>query len=232
MKAILQGAVLFAIIGYLFYDSWFSLFLVLPLFPFYLRSWQEEQCKKKKQDFRRQFGISIQAMASALSTGYSIENAIREAARDTKQVLKKDSRICMEFQRMIRQLEMNQPVESIMSEFARRVEQEDVHNFVIVFTAAKRSGGDSIQILRSAAKAISEKIETEKEIQTLLAAKKLEFKVMCVVPLGILFYMRISFQGFMDVLYGNLFGAVLMTASLGIYAAAYHMGKKLVEIEV
>lgn len=197
-----------------------------------MRAWQGEQCKKKEQEFRSQFGLSVQAMAAALAAGYSIENAVREAAKDTKAVLRKDSRIYQEFQRMIRQMELNQSIESIMWEFSQRIEQEDVHNFVIVFTAAKRTGGDSIAILRNAARDISEKIETEKEIQTILAAKQFEFKVMCIVPLGILLYMRMAFQGFMNVLYGNLFGVILMTVCLGIYAGAYYMGRKLVEIEV
>lgn len=219
-------------IGYLFYDSWFSAILLVPLFIYYMRAWQGEKCKKKEQEFRSQFGLSVQAMAAALAAGYSIENAVREAAKDTKAVLRKDSRIYQEFQRMIRQMELNQSIESIMWEFSQRIEQEDVHNFVIVFNAAKRTGGDSIAILRNAARDISEKIETEKEIQTILAAKQFEFKVMCIVPLGILLYMRMTFQGFMNVLYGNLFGVILMTICLGIYAGAYYMGRKLVEIEV
>ena len=121
---------------------------------------------------------------------------------------------------MIHQLDINQPVEQVMSELAGRVSQEDVENFVIVFSAAKRTGGDSISILKSAVRDISDKIEAEKEIQTLLASKKLEFKVMCIIPFGILFYMRLAFPEFMQVLYGNLAGAALMTVCLGIYAAA------------
>ena len=127
---------------------------------------------------------------------------------------------------------MNQPVEQVMNDLAARVSQEDVENFVTVFAAAKRTGGDSIAILKSAVRDISDKIEAEKEIQTLLASKKLEFQVMCIIPFGILFYMRMAFPDFMKVLYGNLGGAALMTGCLLIYAAAYRMGEKLVDIEV
>ena len=171
-------------------------------------------------------------MASALNVGYSVENALRETARDLKPLFRKDSRIRKEFDRMIHQLDMNQPVEQVMNDLAARVSQEDVENFVTVFAAAKRTGGDSIAILKSAVRDISDKIEAEKEIQTLLASKKLEFQVMCIIPFGILFYMRMAFPDFMKVLYGNLGGAALMTGCLLIYAAAYRMGEKLVDIEV
>ena len=47
--------------------------------------------------------------------------------------------------------------EEVMKQFADRVKEEDVENFVTVFGAAKRLGGDSIAIIRHAADAIGEK---------------------------------------------------------------------------
>ena len=86
-------------------------------------------------------------------------------------------------------MDLNMPVSSVLEEFALRTGQEDVENFVNVFTAAKISGGDSISVIRNAVKIISEKIDTEKEIHTMLASKKLEFEIMCAVPFVIILYM-------------------------------------------
>lgn len=218
--------------GYLFYDSWLAVFLVIPGVCVYLVQWQKEQCHNKEQEFREQFRTGIQAMAAAMNVGYSVENAIREAARDMKPLFQKQCRIQKEFNRMIYQLDMNRTAEQVLDEFARRVGQEDVDSFVTVFITAKRTGGDSITIIRNAVHDIGEKIEVEKEIQTLLAAKKLEFNVMCIIPFGIILYMRLAFPEFMGVLYGNVLGAALMSGCLGIYTAAYKLGKNLVDIEV
>lgn len=232
LLALLKGVLLMGMSGYLFYDSWLAVFLVIPGLGFYLYQWQEEECRKKEQEFREQFRTGIQTMAAAMNVGYSVENAIREAARDMKPLFKKECRIQKEFDRMIHQLDMNRTVEQVMREFADRVNQEDADSFVTVFVTAKRTGGDSITIIRNAVHDISEKIEVEREIQTLLSAKKLEFKVMCIIPFGIILYMRLAFPEFMNVLYGNLLGAALMSICLGIYIAAYRIGKNLVDIEV
>ena len=72
----------------------------------------------------------------------------------------------------------------------------------------------------------------KKEINTMMAAKKLEFKIMCAVPFAMIGYLRISFPSFMGVLYGNVLGIMIMTICLLIYVAAFEMGKKIVEIEV
>ncbi|WP_122644593.1 type II secretion system F family protein [Luxibacter massiliensis] len=218
--------------GYLFYGTWTAGILLMPLTGFYLYIWQQEQCRRKEQEFRGQFKESIRALAAALNVGYSVENALREAAVEMRALYKKDSRIRREYDRMIYQMDMNRTAEQVMGDFAERVEQEDVIGFTAVFTAAKRTGGDSIQIIRNAVKDISEKMEVENEIDTLLSAKKLEFRIMCVIPMGIILYMKLAFPEFMQVLYGNLFGGAVMSMCLGIYLAAWRIGKAIVEIEV
>ena len=109
---------------------------------------------------------------------------------------------------------------SVLEEFAIRTGQEDVENFVNVFTAAKISGGDSISVIRNAVKIISEKIDTEKEIHTMLASKKLEFEIMCAVPFVIILYMKMTFGDFLEVLYGNTAGMIVMSICLAVYIAA------------
>ena len=126
-----------------------------------------------------------------------------------------------EYTYMIHQLNMNVPLEQIWKEFADRVGQEDVSNFVSVFVAAKRAGGDSIEMIRNAVKQICEKIEVKREIEMTMSAKKLEFQVMSVVPFGIIFYMRIAFPDFVEVLYRNFLGIFVMTVCLAVYVGHF-----------
>ena len=73
---------------------------------------------------------------------------------------------------------------------------------------------------------------TEEEIDALIAAKAFEQKIMSLMPACIILYMRVSFHGFIETLYGNLFGVIVMTACLALYAAAFLWGKKIVSIEL
>lgn len=67
--AAVKGTVLAGTAGYLFYDTWIVVLLVLPSLYFYLQAWQEEQCRKKEEEFREQFKEGIKAMAAALNVG-------------------------------------------------------------------------------------------------------------------------------------------------------------------
>lgn len=167
-----------------------------------------------------------------MGAGYAVENAILEARKDLSKYYSQDTRIMKDIIKMERLVKVQLPVEKIWAQWAEVVEMKELDQFVTVFMIAKRSGGDSVQIIRKAIFNICEKIELEQEIQVSLTAKRLEFKVMSIIPIGILLYMRLSFPNFMEVLYGNFLGGMIMTICLVVYGGAFIWGSKIVEIEV
>ena len=232
IAGLLKSTAVFGLIVYVFYGSFAAVPFLIPVWFLYMRDWLADTAKKKEQQFREQFCDSIQEMASVLKAGYSVENAIREVNRELSALYEKDARIRKEYGRMSHQLDMKMPTVSVLEEFAERTGQEDVADFVNVFAAAKKNGGDSIAIIRNAVRVISGKIDTEKEIQTMTASKKLEFEIMCAVPFLMILYMKLTFAGFLDVLYGNMAGVIIMTVCLCVYIAAYCLGRKIIRIEV
>lgn len=229
---VLKATAATAVMSYVFYDSLIPAPLLLPVWMIYMRDWHDDISRKKEQELRQQFRDSIQVMASALKAGYSVENAIREAGKDISPVYSEETRIRKEFERMERQMDMNMSAEEVLKGFAERTGQEDIENFVNVFAAAKKSGGDSIAVIRDAVKIISGKIDTEKEIQTMIASKKMEFDIMCAVPFAIILYMKLTFGEFLNILYGNMAGAAIMSLCIFVYMGAYVYGRKIIRIEV
>ena len=132
----------------------------------------------------------------------------------------------------MRKLRLQIPMEQVLQEFSQRVELEDVRNFASVFTAAKRSGGDMVAIIQNTVSQISEKIEVKREIDIILASKKYEFRVMCVIPYVMILYLQLSFPEFMGVLYGNAIGIGVMTLCLTVYVGACMLGLRLIRIDV
>ena len=232
LLALAKGILLIGIISYLFYGTWICTILFLPYLIWYIKSWEKQLVKKKQSKFRLQFKEAIQSLSAALNVGYSVENAMRETIKDLKGIYKKDDMILREFSYMIRQLQMNVSVETVLQNFAQRTADEDVQTFVTVFNMAKRSGGDTMEIIRNAVRQMGEKIDVEREITTLVSGKKLELKIMTMIPLGMVLYMKISFPKFLDVLYGNIAGVIIMSICLLVYVVAYEMGRRIVEIEV
>ena len=232
VKAFITGTCIGISISYLFYNNLISLILSIPVTYIYILKWQEEKCRKIQNEFKRHFQVAVTIQTNAISVGYSVENAIREVIKELSSLYGDDNICIKEYLRIQHHLSMNMTIEQALKDMALRVKDEDVQNFVTVFSAAKRSGGDVIQIMNETVRQMDDRLSTKEEIDTVIASGKLEFKIMCTVPFVILLYMRVAFPEFMKILYGNIAGNLFMTVCLLIYGAAYLMGKKITTIEV
>jgi len=221
-----------ALTGWIFYHSYLAIVLVSPLGIVVYRYLEKEKEEQKKSEFLLQFKEMTECVASALNVGYSAENAFKEAHKEMKNIYGKESVIGEELELIVRKIRLQIPLEQILYDFAERVELGDVKNFATVFASAKRGGGDMMAIIRNTASQIGDKIDVKREIDIILAAKKFEFQIMCIIPYGMILYMKMSFPEFMESLYGNIAGIGVMTVCLLVYSGACLLGVKLIKIEV
>lgn len=229
---LLQSGGMSLLIAGLFYHSFWGILLALPLIPFFLYQCKEYGKVRQQRELSFGFKECIRLAAAAMRAGYSPENAFAEAEKELSHLLSEQDMMCRELREINRQVRLNIPLEKLLSEFAFRSGVEEIRIFAQVFAHAKRSGGDFIRILQETAQRISDKVEVLQEIQTVIAAKEMEQKIMNVIPLGILLMVSLGSPGFLDVLYQSAFGRCVMTLCLLIYGAAYLLSKRIVAIEV
>lgn len=228
IRIVIKGAV----IGYLFYDSFKMCVICIPFFLMDYKGMKIDKLKKQKRELTMQFRSMMEALVTSLTAGYSLERSFADARRDIALVYEEDAMIFKELDAIIAGLKVNIPIEKLLNDFGMRSGIEDIENFANVVSAAKKSGGNLIRIIEKTVRSISDKISVEEEMETMISAKKLEEKIMMVMPYGILLYLRISNGGFLDVLYHNALGVLLMTVFLaGVYLANI-WASKIMEIPV
>lgn len=218
--------------AYTFYRSWEVFLAALPA-AFFYPLWERRRRKEKRQAMlASQFKDGMMILASGLSAGYSIENALTAGEQELTLLYGADGMITREFAGMAQQIRINRPVEQLLMDFAKRSGLEDVQNFAEVFSVAKRSGGDLGGIMRHTADMIRDKMQVREEIATLTASKQFEQKIMNMIPFLIVFYVDISSPGFFEQMYGTGLGRMLMSGCLVVYLTAYVLAQKILAIEV
>lgn len=215
----------------IFYQSLLALLFLLPLGVIVPLTMRKTLCEKRREQLGAQFKDAILALSSALQTGYSAENAWREAWQEMICIYGEDGLITRELASMVKAISVNETPEQVLEEFAERSGIEEIRSFAQVFRLAKRSSGDLVSIIDSTSRTISEKLRVREEIVTLTTAKQLEQTIMSVIPAGIILYLRFAFEGFLDVLYEGIFGRVVMTICFGIYVIAVLVGRRMVRAE-
>lgn len=223
---------LFLVILYLFFKSYFII-LVLPICIFvYHKINKRKLIQRYKEKISVQFKEFLISLTASIRTGYSIENALKEANKEMQVMYGKDEPICIESQKMINQISLAIPIENVLEDFASRCDVEDISTFAAVFKIAKRTGGDMVEIIKKTTSDITSKIDTKNEIAVLISSKKLEQNIMSIMPLAIICYVDLTSKGLLDPLYGNIKGVLIMSGCLVLYALAYFFGQKIMRIEV
>lgn len=230
--SVLKAVGIIAVVSYLFYYSWISFFCMIPFVFFYVKIEKKRLKKKRLDQLRKEFKEGIQALHSAIEAGYSLENAFVEALKDLALIYPKETYITREFKRIVHGIRMNTPVEKLLEDFGERSGIEEIRNFAEIFTIAKRRGGDMTLIIQSTVTSIREKIQVEDEVQTMMSGKKLEQKVMNMIPFGIMAYVKVTSDGFLDIMYGNEIGIIVMTACLVVYIIAIWIANRIISVEV
>lgn len=73
------------------------------------------------------------------------------------------------------------------------------------------------------------KVQTEMQIETQIAGKQMEQRIMNLMPAAILLYICVTSPEMMQVMYTTAVGRVVMTVCLGVYGGAFGMAEKMTE---
>lgn len=229
---IFQGIVIVSIFAYLFYDSWIAALVLSPFVYVWHRENAAKRQKKSEELFLKMFREWILLLAAAMSAGYSLENAFGQSFRELSLMFPKGGVMLEELKQMLAKAENNQSPELLLEEFAKKYPFDEVKSFVEVFRTARGSGGSLNQIIRNTASQMAEVMDTKREIETLLAAKVYEQKIMTCMPIAVIFYIRLGSQEFLAGLYHNLVGIIIVSICLAVYLFAYLLGKRMVQFEI
>lgn len=208
----------------------------LLLFPLFLYL-QYKQCRqkisnKRKAELEEQFMHGMRVLNTALQAGLSMENAWLEVQKEIRILYGEKSSFYQELKEMNCSVELNMPVEKLFLDFAYRSGLEDAVSFAEVFDYGKRYGGNWKHMIDMVVNRMGEKYDAKKEIEIMVAEKKMEQQVMNVMPLVIVAFLQISAWDYMTVLYHNWIGVICMTICLFLYLAALEISTRILQIKV
>lgn len=221
-----------AVIAYLFYDSLWGMLPAPAVYALLRRSCAASGLERRQKELAKEFLDVLRTVSASLLAGLSMENAWREAQKEIGILYGEQSIMGRELAEINHSVRVSVPLERLLEDLAQRSGNADIAGFAEVFAFAKRSGGDFVAIMEATARHIRARYETEREIQVLVASRRMEQKIMNGMPILILAYLKVTSAGFLDVLYRNPAGALFMSGCLLAYAAALVTAEKILCIRM
>jgi len=224
---------LFLFILFFFRNSLFA--LIVSLFGLFYPRWIISAIiDKRRMLLNTQLREAMFSLTSSLLAGPSFQRAIERCVPDLERIFHqaKEAPIVHEFRLMAEDMRMGYSLEETLIAFRDRVKLEDVDDFVNAALITKRRGGNLTEVLGNISKIISEKIEIKNDILVMTAGKRMEAKILSLMPMGIGTCLTFLSSEYMSPMYSTLFGKLLMFVGFCLIGLNYVVSRKIIKIDV
>lgn len=204
-------------------------FLIIRIRPLY----EKYLADKRLSRLSRQFRDLLYSLSASVSSGRQMPEALIEAADNLSVMYTDDEPIMMELAAMKRgMLENNESDRTLLADFARRTGSEDIGNFVQVYITCRSMGGDLEKIITRTSDILADKMNIEREIRAITAQKKLEGRLIAIMPAAMLLMLNLLSPSYIAPLYSGLAGRLIMTGCLAAICWGVYMMEKISDIEI
>lgn len=218
-------------VGYIFYES-----IILSLIagcivgaiciPIYHKSYLD----KRKKNLTLQFRDMLESLSASIGAGSNIQDAFQAAYQDMVVQYTEDGYIAKEIAIIMSGLQNNIAIENLLMDFGQRSGIEDIMSFADVFETCYRKGGNIKEVIMSTYHIISDKIEVQLEIKTMVSSKTSEQNLMLVMPVVLVLMLKTMAGDMIDL--NSPTGRMSTTVAMVIFAVSYLMSKKILDIKV
>lgn len=220
------------LLDYFFYQSFLALSWLSMIGLIFYRMEKKALMGKKKGVIKEQFKELLLMVSTGQKAGLSVENAFLAGYSDMKNLYGEKSCVCGMLRTLRTGRENHIPFEKLWKQIGEDTGIQEISEFAAVYEIAYRSSGNMTAVMERTAGIIVRKIETGKEIEVMLSARKMEQKIMNGMPFFIMSYVKLTSPGYFDGLYHSGMGMLVMTGCLCIYLSSYFLSRKIAEIEI
>lgn len=228
----LKTILVICMIDYFFYRELWMLFPLCLIGAGYYQIEKEALLLQKKGEARDQFKELMLLVSTGQKAGYSVENAFLSSYYDMRNLYGSESPVCKMLKVLQTGRENNIDFSVLWHQIGWQTQITEIQEFASVYEISGKCSGNMSAVMEKTAGIIIRRSETEKEIEVLLCARKLEQKIMNAMPFLIIFYINFTSPGYFDGLYHCLAGKIIMTVCLIAYVGAYILSQKMIPTRI
>lgn len=181
---------------------------------------------RRSKKFERQLPDVLTLIASSLSTGFSLAQAIDAITRDAQEPSGK------EFSRALAETRIGSDIEDSLGRLAERMASTNLEWTVMAIRIQRQVGGNLAETLRTTAKTLRDREALTRQVQALSAEGRLSAYILIALPVGLLGYMLLVNRSYISLLWTSLMGLGMSTAGVIALVVGVFWMRKVVKVEV
>ena len=191
----------------------------------------EQILTKRKKQLSEQFRDMLDGISTSIGAGNNIMNSFAAVYADLKVQYAENAYILRELEVILSGIQSNFNIEDLLEDFGMRSGNNDIISFANVFKVCYRKGGNIQEVIRNTHAILSKKMEIKQEIDTTVSGSKLDQMIMVVMPIILVGIIKLMSPEFASN-FVSATGLISTTIAIGMFVAAYFIGKTLMDIKI
>jgi len=220
------------ILSWLFYDNLFISSLFLPVLQPIQNIYKNHLIKKRKNTLLLQFKDLLYSLSSLVTVGRSVGQALEDSLEFMRGTYDDSDYIICELNYMTRLMSESRESDiSVLEDFAERTSLDDIRDFAAACKICKETGSNMTKAISNTSNIIGDKISLEKELQTAVAQKKFEGRIVAIAPFVMIFTIKIFSPEYLKPLILTAEGRMISTLALVMIVVSWLLIERMNKIE-
>ena len=181
---------------------------------------------KRFQKFEEKFPEAIDTLARAVRAGHAFTTALEMIANELAEP------VGSEFRQLYEEQKFGLPVRDALLNFTERVPLVDVKFFVTAVMLQRETGGNLAEILDNLSYVIRERFKILRQVRVHTAQGRLTMMLLMALPPAIVVIMLTLNPGFIQPLFKDPIGHMLIVAGITMQTMGYFFIRKIIRIQV
>ncbi len=181
---------------------------------------------KRNDLFINQFPEAIDMIVRSVKSGHPLNTALRMIADNM------EPPVSTEFRQLVNEIAYGRPLVEALRRLALRVDEQDVHFFVVVLAVQQETGGNLAEILKNLSNVIRGRKRLKQKIKAMTSEGKATLYVLGGLPVLVYGAITLSSPEYLQPLYQTTSGNVILGAALCLIGFAVFIINKMIDIDI
>lgn len=184
------------------------------------------RASRRKKAFVAQLPDTLQLLASTLKAGYSFMQGVEAVSNEIEDPMGGELR------RIVTEAQLGRPLEDAMDAAAVRLDSEDFAWAVMAVKIQREVGGNLSELLMTVGDTMTARERLRRDVASLTAEGKMSAIVLGVLPILLGAAMWVMNQDYINTLFTNTLGKILLGVSITAALIGFAWMKKIIDIEI
>ena len=182
--------------------------------------------KRRANKFDHQLPDVLTLIASSLSTGFSLPQALDAVAKDAAEPSAK------EFSRALAETRIGADIAESLERMSDRMDSGNMRWTAMAIRIQREVGGNLAETMRTTAKTLREREELGRHVRGLSAEGRLSAYILIALPVGIFLYTMQTNREYVELLWTRPMGMIMLAGGLVSLVIGWFWMRKLVDVKV